>query len=76
MKKYRKEVGIVFDIRSELQPVHLTDPDDNTMKTATLLFRSVSDPLHYDAGPDPDLRIRFRDNGPGSDLRSNKCHFF
>ena len=31
---------------------------------------SVSDPLHIDADPDP--RIRFRDNGSGSDLNSNK----
>ena len=35
---------------------------------------SVSDPLHFDADPDP--RIRFRDNGSGSDLNRTISFFF
>ena len=35
---------------------------------------SVSDPYHFDADPDP--RICFRDDGSGSNLKSNKFQFF
>jgi len=34
---------------------------------------SVSDPYHFD---NDDPRIRFRDDGSGSDLKSNKFQFF
>ena len=37
-------------------------------------FSSVSDPYHFDADPDP--RIRFQDDGSGSDQISNKFQFF
>ena len=39
-------------------------------------IRLTSVSLHFNADPDPDLRIRFRDKRSGSDLKSNKFQLF
>ena len=45
----------------------------NHYYSRSILELSVSDPPHLYADPDP--RIRFRDNGYGSDLKSSKFQF-
>ena len=47
---------------------------NDTISKIPMTKSSLSDPLHIEVDPDP--RIRFREYGSGSDLKSNKFQFF